>query len=569
MNVNVQNILYQASFPQNATFRYADSAINGTILGNGSGMAGLGGAGERVSITADTDGDGKDEVINVYWSSSSRVGVTITQYIDDTTRTGMKKTVTNNYPQVGTDASMFQGMPGVIDKYRFIYAVSGDFDHDGQDEVAIGRGDTIALCRITTTNLTVLSTLRLSKSSESFRTMARDGNFGGRINTLMVNNMLAADLDDDGFKELFITAGRSFVLKVADDTDEDINDYERGDLSYLMIFRYTSDVSTLSEPTVELTAKAGENTVYIDNPGLDMGDIFGDGEEELVIGGRLFGRKDNSNVGLTTLHYDPESDAYQTGLKDNRLYTFVSDDFKAVQNKLGVKCVNFDPAAFLSFVVLGGFIYKYNPETDAFDKQSINAVNNSGLKVNSEAKSKNNLTNTNASKDKTYILDMISGNFNERTLDSIGRDTSEQLVVLHHNEWYDSRRIYVTTVGMTDGVLYAYMKQQINNRTNGYYYSICAPDIYDRGLQMEFIPEKSEFIFSDPMVVAVLAATPYYDELMDEYESVGNAKTLFGTEKSRSSSQSHGLSVSASFICGYEFSVNLFYGNIAQAAWEL
>lgn len=570
VNGNSQGLLYQASFPQNTTFRFIDQTQISTIFDNGKPSGNLITAGERVSIAADTDGDGKDEVITAFYNmSTGKVGATITQYVDETAAGYTHKAVTKTYSQVGSDTSMFKGMPGVSDKHRFIFAVSGDFDHDGNDEVAIGRGDTIAMCRITTESLTVLSTLQLGRNKTDFRTMVENGNFGGSIKTLMVNGMLAADLDDDGFKELFVTAGSDYVSKSADDTDEDINDYERGARSHLMIFRYTTDVTVLREPTVELSTNSGENAVYIDNPGMDIGDIFGDGEKELVIGGRLFGRKDDNNVGLITLHYDPETDSYQTGLKDNRLYTFVSDEFKAVQNKLGVKCVNFDPSAFMSYVVLGGFIYKYNLENDVFEKQTVTAVNNSGLKANTEAKAKNNLTNTNVSKDKTYILDMVTGNFNENTLNDIGTDTSEQLAVLHHNEWYDSRRVYVTTVGMTDGVLYAYMNQKANNKTNGLYYSICAPDIYDRGLQMEFLPGESEFIFSDPMVVAVLAATPYYQELMDEYEAIGNAKTLFGTEKSRSSSQSHGLSVSASFICGYEFSVNLFYGKIASASWEL
>lgn len=569
VNLNLQNSLYEASFPLGSTFRDAKQSLIQDIQDNGTPVLDLNNIGERVSVAADTDGDGKDEVVNVFLASG-KVGLSITQYVDNTAPGYTKKAVTKTYPNVRWDTGIFSNtMPSLNDKYRFMYAVSGDFDHDGKDEVAIGYRDSIVLCRITTTELTILSSLQLNNNSANYRAMAENGNFSGRFKNRTVNGMLAADLDDDGFKELFVTAGSSYVSKATEDTDEDINDYEKGDRSYLMIFRYTTDVSTLSEPTVELTASAGENAVYIDNPGMDIGDIFGDGEKELVIGGRLFGRKDNNNVGLIALHYDPESDSYQTGLKDNRLYTFVSDEFKAVQNKLGVKCVNFDPAAFMSFVVFGGFIYKYNPETDAFDKQIINSTNSSGLKVNSEAKSKNNLTNTNVSKDKTYILDMVAGNFNELTLENIGKDTSEQLVVLHHNEWYDSRRIYVTTVSMTDGVLYADMRQVANNKNNGYYFSICAPDIYDRGLQMEFLPGESEFIFSDPVVVSVLAATPYYEELMDEYEAIGNAKTLFGTEKSKSSSQSHGLSVSASFICGYEFSLNLFYGNISQAAWEL
>jgi len=489
VNVNLQSFLYQASFPQNTTFRFTDRTPISTIRDSSKPNTELISAGERVSIAADTDGDGKDEVITVFYNTSNgMVGASITQYVDEAAGGYTHKAVTKTYGQVGSDTSMFRGMPVTADKYRFIFAVSGDFDHDGNDEVAIGRGDTIVMCHITTESLTVLSTLQLrTPNSAPFLEMAKNGNFGGSIKTLMVNGMLATDLDDDGFKELFVTAGSDYVSKSADDTDEDINDYERGTRSHLMIFRYTTDVTVLSEPTVELSTNSGENAVYIDNPGMDIGDIFGDGEKELVIGGRLFGRKNDNNVGLITLHYDPETDSYQTGLKDSRLYTFVSDEFKGVQSKLGVKCVNFDPSAFMSYVVLGGFIYKYNLENDVFEKQTVYAGNNSGLKANTEAKAKNSLTNINISRDKTYILDMVSGNFNENTLQNIGVDTSEQLVVLHHNEWYDSRRVYVTTVGMTDGVLYAYMNQKVNSKTNGYYYSICAPDIYDRGLVMEFL----------------------------------------------------------------------------------
>jgi hypothetical protein len=535
----------------------------------------LAAARERVSLAADTNGDGKDETIAVYWTPDAtqvygKVGVAITKYASTITTGGAITKVeptTKAYPQVGTDTMLFAGI-SAFDYIRNIYAVSGDFDHDGNDEVAIGRGDTIAICRVTDESLTVLSILQLNNISTSFRAMAEGGNFGSSSKTLTVNGMLAADLDDDGFKELFVTAGRNYISKVSGDSDSDINDYERGSRSYLMIYRATTSLGTLSAPTVELTATAGENTVYIDDPGLDMGDIFGDGEKELVIGGRLFGRKDDNNVGFTTLHYDPESETYQTGLRDNRLYTFVSNDFKAVKSKLGVKCVNFNPAAFMSYVVLGGYIYKYNPETDAFDRQTILAANDSGFTANSQAKAKDSLTNVNINSDQTYILDMESGNFNENTLRNMGTDTSEQLVVLHHNNWHSNRCIYVTTVSMSGGVLYAYMKQEINNKTNGYYMSICAPDIYNRGLQMEFLPAKSQFIFSDPTVVAVLAATPYYSELESEYEGLGNAKTLFGTQKSKSSSTSNGLSVTASYAIGFEWRLSMLGTEAARIGLE-
>lgn len=542
----------------------AEANMGGTDMDN---------AKERVSVAADTDGDGLDETLTVFWVPTTdwgngKVGIAITKYT--TTWNGVKpvkvETATKVHYPVSTNTSLFSYSSENNDYERTLYAVSGDFDHDGKDEVAIGRGKVIAMYRVTTTKLTEISKQTLEKSSAKWDDEIEEKVFY-TDQPIYVNGMASADLDDDGYKELFVTAGRSYISQVDEDTD--VEDYEKGHRSFMLIYRSTNNLTKLSTPPVELVTTAGENTVYFDKPAMDIGDIYGDGEKELVIGGRLFGRKDDNNVGLTTFHYDPESDSYQTGLKDNRLYTFVSDDFKAVRNKLGVKCVKFDPAAFLDFVVLGGYIYKYNMENDVFDRQVISNIYLTGVDVNKESKSRNNLTNVNAKKDQTYILDMLAGNFNAATLDDIGTDLSEQLVVLHHNFWHNSRRVYLTTVSMKDGVLYAYMKQYLNGKDNNHYFSICAPDIWNRGLQMEYQPEETEFVFSDPMIIAALAAPPYYSELENEYEALGNAKTLFGSEKTKGSSESHGLSVSASFICGFDGEASVFGVKLAKAGWEL
>lgn len=572
VNYNTESRLMKSSGENSSGYKNAyqigiqgaDARMGGTDMAN---------AKERVSVEADTDGDGLDETLTVFWvptteQGQGKVGIAISKYT--TTWDGVQplkvETTTKVHFPVSTNTSLFSYSSANNDYERTLYAVSGDFDHDGKDELALGRGKTIAMYRVTITKLKELSMQTLESSSTSWDAAIKEKLFSTN-RLIYVNGMTSADLDDDGFKELFVTAGRSYISQVDEDTD--VEDYEKGLRSFMLIYRSTTNLKKLSIPPVELVTTAGENTVYFDKPAMDMGDIFGDGGKELVIGGRLFGRKDDNNVGITTFSYDPESDSYQTGLKDNRLYTFVSDDFKAVQSKLGVKCVKFDPAVFLDFVVLGGFIYKYNMENDVFDRQVISNISLTGVDVNKESKSRNNLTNVNTKKDKTYILDMLAGNFNEATLDDMGSDLSEQLVVLHHNSWYNSRRVYITTVSMKDGVLYAYMLQYLNSKDNSHYFSICAPDIWNRGLQMEYQPDETEFVFSDPMILAVLAAPPFYSELENEYEALGNAKTLFGTEKSKSSSESHGLSVSASFLCGFDGEVSVLGMDLAKAGWEL
>lgn len=572
MNYNSGSRLLKSSGETSGGYK---NAYQTGISGAEANMTGtdMADATERISVVADTDGDGLDETITVFWvpttkSGQGKVGIAISKYT--TTWDGVDpikvETTTKVHFPVSTNTNLFFYPSNSNDYERTLYAVSGDFDHDGKDEVVIGRGKAIAMYRVTTKKLTELSLQSLESNSTSWDAETKEKLFSAD-KSIYVNGMTSADLDDDGFKELFVTAGRNYISQVDEDTD--VESYEKGRRSFILIYRSTTNLKKLIIPPVELVTTAGENTVYFDNPAMDMGDINGDGQKELVIGGRLFGRKDDNNIGLTAFCYDPESDSYQTGLRDNRLYTFVSDDFKAVQSKLGVKCVKFDPAAFLDFVVLGGFIYKYNMENDVFDRQVISNISLTGVDINKESKSRNNLTNVNTKKDQTYILDMLAGNFNEATLSDMGSDLSEQLVVLHSNFWHNSRRIYITTVSMKDGILYAYMQQYLNSKDNSHFLSICAPDIWNRGIQMEYQPDKTEFVFSDPMILAVLAAPPYYSELENEYEALGNAKTLFGTEKTKSSSDSHGLSVSASFICGFDGEASVFGVKLAQAGWEL
>lgn len=139
------------------------------------------------------------------------------------------------------------------------------------------------------------------------------------------------------------------------------------------------------------------------------------------------------------------------------------------------------------------------------------------------------------------------------SLSNLSGNVADEIVILHYNKWFDSEYYYITTISMnSSGEISARMHQIWKKGNSSVWPSICAPDIYNRGVQLEFEPEKSEFVFSDPTVVAVLGATPYYSELEDQYEALGNAQTVFGTEKTKGSSSSNGLSASASICFGFE-----------------
>jgi hypothetical protein len=150
-------------------------------------------------------------------------------------------------------------------------------------------------------------------------------------------------------------------------------------------------------------------------------------------------------------------------------------------------------------------------------------------------------------------LQTLVGNFDGNT------KGKEQIIMLHYNKWYDSDYVYVTWCGMDSSGDISANLREIWNKGNDYCYpAICATDIYNQGITLEFEPSKSKFMYSNPTVISVLGASPFYKELEDKQANLSNVGTTYGSETENSNSVSNGLTAEVGVSFGFSQSIGVF-----------
>ncbi|MDF2484659.1 MAG: hypothetical protein K0R46_827 [Herbinix sp.] len=489
-------------------------------------------------IAVDTDGNGTQEVANIAYEyiPSSKVYSLVLYISDFNNLTGNGEPTTSKFNTI----SLMKDYPNndLTFANDAIKCASGDFDQDGIDEIAIATGSEVFLCKATMSNCKVISSTKYSSS---------------------VGDMKALDSDKDGFPELLVT--------------KDSSDHQP---STLMIYNGTN----LSSPdySIELALGNSEFTTAT----VDVGDLLGDGDDTIVIGGKSTLKKGKSTtiIGLITyIKYYPETESYDETL--TKIYSMLTDSktsFKAVLSSFDVKCVSLatpvpgTPEA----VILGGYIFNYDPLNDIFKRQTINTYSNNSTKDyslgasgpmpgNSSKKAEDNITNVNHDEDETYILETLVGNF-----DGNGSG-KEQIIMLHYNDWYDKKLVYITQCYMNeDGTITSNLNQvsQITKKDAYNYPSISTVDIYNHGTKLRFLSSRSSFVYSNPVVTAVLGASPYYQELEDITVALGNVDTTYGTGSESETSTTNGVSVSAGVSFGYENSFSILGVELFSIAFE-
>ncbi|MBN2794644.1 MAG: hypothetical protein JXR88_04505 [Clostridia bacterium] len=488
------------------------------------------------SVTsADTNGDGKDEVVlaGLYGSNPSELRIKVLDYsgIDVGDTTG--KPVSKEYIIDDIDFSTL----GASKTEKLLEAVSGDFNKDGIDEIAVMVNSNLYILKADMDACTTVASTIFDRTNPLV--INRDIDLGKYV------DIMAADTDRDGFSELqvMLTGSTKTQLLIFDDM-----------------------VLTSLSANITLDYDANEATFWITNPSMDYGDILGEGEDSIVVSGREFA---TLKPVVTTVHYNAYTDSYDNRLTNTRFILDYSE-FTAVKGSLGVQCVDFevlkpgDP----EYVVVGGFIYRYNAVTGELEKQVVTSVS-SNTNGNDVETSLGSITNVNVKKDKTYILDMVSGGFDEAVLSDMSLSGKEELYMLNMNEWYGNTYLYRTRVYMDDdGDLIASMTNLWDKDKPYVYNTLTTADIFNRGLQLSFEPEKSVFAFSNPTVIAVLGATPYYSELEDEYAGLGNVGTVYGTDSTSEASKSNGVTANIGLSFGYTQGVGVFGIKLAEFSFE-
>lgn len=483
-------------------------------------------AANRVVAAADVDGDGTQELVTVGVVSAGFAKWDLQLFVENynsLTGSWNKKEATSSAIYTVAESISYPGIKGYNNDSLKIAA--GDFDRDGKDEVAISAENTVYLCKADMSSFQKISTRTYDDS---------------------IRDLEAKDANGDGFPELL-------VVKKAGSTAPQLLIYSGNDLS-----------SSSHSINLEYT-RNGFNT-YFESASVDVGDIFGEGRKKIVIAG-----KSGSGIFLTSIGFDPKAESYDTSMGTiYQLNSTVEDHsaFKAVQSLPDIKCVSLttpvpgDPVS----IVLSGVIFKYSTTNEAFERQSVtNSTVNGDAKTNSETTAQGNITNANKDKDATWILNTIVGNFDGN------KEGQEQIIMLHYNEWYDKELVYLTQCHMgSDDKLTANLSQiwKKSDDTPYKYPAICAIDYENSGVTLKFHPDKSKFMFTNPIVSAVLAVSPYYEELADVCAGLDQASTVYGTGTEKTESTSNGVTANVGVTYGFEQGFSVLGVQIAQISFE-
>lgn len=472
----------------------------------------------RYLVAVDIDGNGTQEVANVgYVKSDSgyKLQLYVSNYNNLTKHDGGTAPITSNLYTIAT-VKTYPNRAPLSYSNAAIKCAAGDFDHDGLDEIAIATGESTYVCKVTMTTCKILSTIT---DYETCDIEALDGN-------------------GDGYPELM-------AIKEG---------YKATPTAALIIYK-GADVTKVS---YSLLLKLGN--MYFTSASIDLGDAFGDGDRTLVIGGRAAGSIVSAPA-ISYIKYLPDSDSYETALtKIYSMPTSSSTGFQGIEGNLQIKCANLTTKVegTPDYVIFGGYIFLYDSAKNAFIRQTITdyTENSDGLKSNSAKDSIDNITDIDPDDDeKAYILQTLVGNFDGNA------EGKEQIILLHYNLWDDKEIVYLTKCTVNDdGEIVANLTEKFRKSDDELYNfpSICPVDVYNHDTKLTFRPDDSYFEFSNPVIVAVLGATPYYEELEKKVAILGNVGTTYGTGTEDESSSSKGVTASAGVSFGFEQGVGIF-----------
>ena len=480
----------------------------------------------KETVAVDVDGDGKQGVANIGFSKSDLV-----LYISEF----------NNATGTVISSPIYKlesfYIPDMIIRSNKIYnnftgsqirATSGDFNHDGSDEIAINVSHITYIYKVTMNSCTLLS-------KKDYRTNISD------INALDTNN--------DGYPELVVTT-------------------QGIDTTASCLYFYDGVKSNgsinLASPSYSLNLAIGNN--HFVKASVDIGNLFGDDDKTIVIAGIT---KEGTYC-ISYIKYNPDTEKYDTSLP--KFYSMQSDSktsFNAMIDSYVIKCVSLTTPkdGFPEYVVFGGYIFLYNEKTDAFERQLVTTYteDSSTPRANNADTAESNITNVNKDKDEGIVIDTLVGNFDGN---STGK---EQIILLNYNEWYTHNDyVYITQCYMNDkGEIVVNLREMYNSSEGDYQIaSICAVDVLNQGTKLKFIPSRSTFAYSDPVIIAILGASPYFEEIEKEYASLGNVSTTYGTSNSSENSNSYGFSVNAGASIGFEEGLGIFGLDFLKASVE-
>ena len=528
----------------------------------------------------DFTGSGKKDCIVEVFMTRSTTGHTLTQAGTLTlsltdAKTGTRLALTSLGPLNFSNNSNGGIYPSEIGS--FLSAAVGDFNGDGKDEVAVfvpisnmGSSDNL---------IGIYSYTPSGNPSTSFQWKHTIDLplYGYPVNNNLHNylsvQMVTSDLNQDGFDDLVVMA--SFH-----DNSTIISNNAANSASRMFIYQADGDTMKLvANRTLQFKDSIGP-AYNLRNAAASIGDINGDGVKDIVVAGNyspanswdLVGEylslDDNFLPGVAMAWFNGNGNSGK-GAITSGVYV---DAFDVLENISGYNAYfNYavtttndftkSPVSLVTFkangtgeaasVFLDGCVYKYKQSDNIF-----HPVDSANIAI-AEASPSYMSWKMNYHHENRWFAQAVAGNF---TKDPNGK---ESVIYAHgHGSMMDQfifdigsiTKNYIdesneTWTSLSTRKTYAESEHNV---------SVATVDIDDDGMLVRY-KNKKDYYFTDPKIVAVLQAAPYFSELEAlDGGYAGNGATSISRSTGGGTSTNQSVSLSAGVVVGYENKVSLF-----------
>ncbi len=481
--------------------------------------------------TAFKSDSGRDDRVAQLYVTSSRNRSESQVYLEILKFTSACQSRCVSTVSLGSPAALDQEGNWYNEQFDALFEVTaGDYNGDGVDEVAVYYGDnTVKVYKTANDRLALWKTIDVSElRAQTGKTIKADSEKNNGKPMAAVVSLASGDLQKDYTEDLIIGVSMPDL--------PDVNKNNR-----VFLYGYHKENKQLAkDKTIDLNEIAdGNNKLPMLAVNVAVGDLTGNGRQELVIGGRV-GQK----IGVIHVEYDFGMQQYEAtsaqlmedvdgNLRDR---TVLGPGYRA---PIGLSVCNFGKVGeFCGRMFLFDRLYSYGDSLFTAEDQrlyfSLNQRNNANEK---------------ADKDAVWISKVLTGNFTGNS------DSSQQLAALvgvkeknQDKYWYQicfisykNNQWYTSWEGIINQAT-SYLNRTDVSRASAYV-ALSMPDVDDDSMLLKYLG--TETFYTKPEVQAILQSAPYFQDVADTYDSYLNeGATAYGVSKGSGNSVTAGFELS-------------------------